>query len=72
MKKKLEKFVHVGEYVARVEIEVIYSENSWSPCMQLKDAQKLDEIRQALKTGDFNAASKLAHIFKLTPITLAA
>ncbi|MGM0601383.1 MAG: hypothetical protein ACQETH_16345 [Candidatus Rifleibacteriota bacterium] len=72
MKKLQEKFVHVGNYVARLEVEFIYPEDSWSPCLTIEDAEKLDAVRDALKKEDLAAAGKLANIFKLTPVTKAA
>jgi len=43
-KRKHIKLVHEGKYVAEVEIEIIDSENSWSPTMTLEDAFKLDSV----------------------------
>lgn len=53
------KFVHEGEYVAEVEVELLES---------VEDAQKLDEVREALRRGDLATASKLARVFRLTPV----
>ena len=72
MKKKQEKFIHVGDFVARIEVDLIYKEDSWSPCISLEDAEKLDKIRIALLKGDLNSASENAKIFRLTPVTKAA
>jgi non-homologous end joining protein Ku len=72
MNRRQEKFIHVGSFVARVEVDLIYNESSWSPCLSLKDAQKLDEIRMALQKGDIKAAARKAQIFQLTPVTKAA
>lgn len=72
MKKLQEKFIHVGNYVARLEVEFIFSDDSWSPCMTIQDAEKIDAVRDALKREDLVAAGKLANIFKLTPVTKAA
>lgn len=68
-KRRLVKLVHEGEYVAEVEVELIYTEEGWSPYLSLNDAQKLDEVRQALRRGDLEAATRLAQVFKLTPVT---
>jgi hypothetical protein len=64
------KFVHEGEYVAEVEIELIDSDASWSPCISLDDAYKLDDVRNALRRGDVKAASSLARVFTLVPVSL--
>lgn len=62
-----EKFIHVGSFVAKVEVGLVYDDDSWSPCLSLEDARKLDKIRMALQEGDIQAAAKYAQIFQLTP-----
>lgn len=69
MKKKRQvKLVHVGEYVAEVEVELVYAEEGWSPYLSLSDALKLDEVRELLGQGEFEVAARLARVFKLIPI----
>jgi hypothetical protein len=62
------KFIHKGQYAAAVEIEWLESETGWSPHLSLQDAQKLDEVREALRRGDLQEAGKLARIYQLTPL----
>jgi len=69
-KRRQTKLVHEGEYVAKVEIELLDSEEGWSPYISLEDAQKLDEVREALRRGDLITAGKLARIFRLAPVTV--
>ena len=64
------KFVHEGQYAAAVEVEWIEFETGWSPYLSLEDAQKLDEVREALRRGDFVRASQLGRIYQLTPIAV--
>ena len=68
-RRRQTKFVHEGEYVAEVEVELIESTEGWAPYLSLEEAQKLDEVREALRRGDLTTASKLARIFRLTPVT---
>ena len=71
MRKKLQtKLVHEGEYVAEVDIEFIYTDEGWSPYLSLDDAQKLDDVREALRKRDLKLASQHARIYSLTPIAL--
>lgn len=63
------KLVHEGEYVAEVEVELLDLEEGWAPYLSLEDAQKLDEVREALRQGDLTTASKFARVFRLTPVT---
>ena len=68
--RPLKKLVHEGKFAAEVEIELIDTDEGWSPYLSLDDAQKLDEVREALRRGDIKAASRLARVFTLTPVTL--
>ena len=62
------KLVQEGDYVAKVDVELIESDTGWSPCLSLEDAYKLDDVRAALRRGDIEAASRLAQVFTLTPV----
>jgi hypothetical protein len=69
MKKNLRtKLVREGDYVAEVEVELIESDEGWSPYLSLEDAYKLDDIREALRKGDIAAAMRFARVFTLTPV----
>jgi len=69
-KKRQTKFIHAGEYAAAVEIEWIESDTGWSPYLSVADAQKLDEVREALRTGDLTKAGQLARVYQLTPVAV--
>ena len=62
------KYVHEGPYVAEVDVVLIYEDHDWSPSMSFEDAKKLDDVRLALRRGDFDAARKLARVFEMTPL----
>ena len=64
------KLVHEGEYVAEVDIELIYTDEGWSPYLSLDDAQKLDDIRDAWRKGDLRRATRHARVYTLTPVAL--
>jgi hypothetical protein len=64
------KLVHEGEYVAEVDIELIYTDEGWTPYLSLDDAQKLDDTRDALRKGDLRQAAQHARVYTLTPIAL--
>jgi hypothetical protein len=67
--KHVSKLVHEKNYVAEVDVELIYTDEGWSPYLSLEDAYKLDDVREALRRGDVKAASKLAKVFALTPVS---
>jgi hypothetical protein len=69
-KRRRTKFVHEGQYVAEVDVELIDMNQGWSPYLSLDDAYKLDDIRNALRLGDVKSAARLARIFTLTPIAV--
>ena len=69
MTKMQTRLVHEGEFAAEVEVELIESEDAWTPCLTLEDAAKLDRVRKALRGGDVAEAMKLARVYRLTPIT---
>ena len=69
-KKHSMKLVHEGRYVAEVEIDLIEEDTGWSPYLSLEDAQKLDEVRQALRRGDIRSAGRLARVYTLTPVAV--
>ena len=69
-KRKHTKLVHEGKYVAEVDIELIDTPEGWSPYLTLEDAYKLDDVREALRKGNLDIASRLARIYKLTPVAV--
>ena len=65
-RKKL-KYVHEGQYVAEVDVELLEDETGWSPYLSVEDAYKLDDVRDALRRGDIEAAAKYGRIYELRP-----
>ena len=66
--KPVTKLIHEGNYVAEVDVELIINEDEWSPYLSLEDAYKLDDVRQALRQGDLDLATKLARVYTLMPV----
>lgn len=67
--RKQVKLVQEGEYVAEVEIELIEADEGWAPYLSLDDVRKLDRVREALRAGDLAAATQVARVYRLTPVT---
>ena len=63
-KRKHTKLIHEGKYVAEVDIELIDTPEGWSPYLTLED------VREALRKGDLDSASRLARLYTLTPVTV--
>ena len=71
MKKKHHtKLVHEGQYVAEVDVELLETDEGWSPYLSLEDAYKLDDVRGALRRGDIKRAAQIARVFTLTPVAI--
>ncbi len=70
MKKPYTKRVYEGQYVAEMDVELMVTDEDWSPYLSLEDAYKLDDVREALRRGDVEAAAKLARVFTLTPVRI--
>jgi hypothetical protein len=68
MSRPRTKLIHEGQYAAEVEVELLEGEEGWSPYLSLEDAEKLDEVRRALRREDLKRASQLARVFELTPV----
>jgi len=51
-------------------VELIETEEGWSPYLSLKDAYTLDDAREALRRGDLQGAARTARVFKLQPVSL--
>jgi len=68
--RRYTKLVHEGDYVAEVDVDLLYSEEGWSPYLSLDDAYKLDDVREALRQGDMKSAARLARVYTLTPVAV--
>lgn len=66
--RKKWKYVHEGQYVAVVEVELLEDDTGWSPYLSLEDAYKLDDVRDALRQGDLESAAKYGRIYELRPV----
>jgi hypothetical protein len=51
-----------------VEVELVEDASGWSPYLAPGDAEKLDDVREALRLGDLARASELARVYRLEPV----
>ena len=68
MQKTHTKLIREGRYIAEVDVELIETDDDWSPYLSAEDSYKLDDVRNALKQGDIRTASQLARVYSLTPV----
>ncbi len=64
------KLIHEGELAAEVDVTLIITDDEWSPYLSLQDAYKLDDVRQALRRGDLEAAARLGRVYRLIPVAV--
>jgi hypothetical protein len=67
--RSTKKLVREGDLVAEVDVNLVEAAGGWTPYLSLEDAYKLDDVRDALRTGDVKRASQLAtRVYRLTPV----
>jgi hypothetical protein len=67
--RSTKKLVREGEFVAEVEVHLVETEGAWAPYLSLEDAYKLDDVREALRSGDVDRAAALAsRVYRLMPV----
>ena len=66
--RRTSKYLHEGQYVAEVEVELVEDDTGWSPYLSVADAYKLDDVRDALRRGDLASAAKYGRIYELRPV----
>lgn len=69
-KRKRTKLVHEGQFVAEVEVELLETEDEWSPYLSRDEAYRLDDVREALRRGDIKAAAQQGKVYMLTPVAM--
>ena len=62
------ELVHEGNLVAEIKVELLDTEEGWSPYLSLADAYKPDDVRAALREGDTVTAAKYGPMYRLTRI----
>jgi len=62
------KYVHEGRYVAEVEVVLVEDQTGWSPYLSIEDAYRLDDVRDALRRGDMESATRYGRIYQLRPV----
>ncbi len=68
--KTTKRLVREGDFVAEVDVDLLEAEGGWAPYLSIGDAYRLDEVREALRSGDLRRASRLAsRVYRLMPVT---
>ena len=70
--RSITKFVRGGALAAEVNVEIFEDEGGWAPYLSPEGAYKLDDVRDALRAGDVERASRLAErVYRLTPVDVS-
>lgn len=70
MKQRMKsKYIHEGQYVAEIQVALLEDDTGWSPYLSVEDTYKLDDVREALRQGNLESASKYGQIYELRPVT---
>jgi hypothetical protein len=64
------KLIHEGQYIAEVDVELIETEDEWSPCLSVEDAYKMDDVRELLIQGNIKSASQLSKVYTMIPVAM--
>jgi hypothetical protein len=51
--RKRTELGHEGEYVAEIDVDLIETDEGWSPYLSLEGTYSLDDVRDALRRGVF-------------------
>ncbi len=70
MSRTLKKLIHEEDYIAEVVVTLEESADEWAPYISLRDALRIDDVREALQRGDVNAAAEKASVFEILPVHL--
>lgn len=67
--KATKRLVREGNLAAEVDVTLVDADGGWTPYLSIEDAYKLDDVRDALRTGDVKRASQLAsRVYRLMPV----
>jgi hypothetical protein len=69
--KRQSQLIHEGDYLAEVDVELIETDDAWAPYLSPQEAERLDGIRLALRKGDVASVTKIARVYRLTPVNAA-
>jgi len=66
--EKSTRLVEEGNFVAKVSVTLLHDDSGWSPYLSHEDMLKLDDVREALRRGDIDAAARHGQVFELKQV----
>lgn len=69
-KLKKIKRLYVGDVMAAIEVSLADEPEAWGPHIDPSELDRIDRLRESLKSGDFAAASKEANFYSVKPLAM--
>lgn len=66
------RLIKEGNYLAEVDVTLLYDIEPWAPHLSKEDALKLDRVKKALRANDLESAAKEARIYDVVPRAAAS
>jgi len=64
------KRLYVGDVMAEMEVGMTDQPEAWGPHIDPPELDRIDAVRKALKSGDFETASKEARLYSVKPMAM--
>jgi len=64
------KRIYVGDVMAEIDVVMIDEPHAWGPHIDPSELDRIDELRQALKSGDLKVASTEAKLYSVKPLAV--
>jgi len=64
------KRLYVGDVMAEIEVNMTDEPEAWGPHIDPEELDRIDSIREALKSGNLEAAAKEARLYSVKPLAM--
>lgn len=64
------KRIYVGDVMAEVDVVMSDEPEAWGPHIDSAELDRIDNLRQLLKSGDLKAAAKEAKLYSIKPLAM--
>lgn len=64
------KRLYIGDVMAEMEVTMTDEPRAWGPHIVPSELNRIDAVRKALQSGDFQAAAKEARLYSVKPMAI--
>jgi len=64
------KRLYVGDVMAEMDVTLTDEPEAWGPHIDPVELDRIDVVRKALKSGDFEAAAKESRLYSVKPMAI--